>query len=65
MRGKLKAAERDQQNRAWLAWHSGLIGRMTKPPTLMDLMGIKPVVTKQTPDEMKSVFAGMREAAAA
>lgn len=59
----MNSLEREQRNRAWLAWHAGLIGRMKKPPTLDELAGTRRVVKKMTPAEMKGAFAAMREIA--
>lgn len=61
--GRLKALERDFQGRAWLAWHTAILGRVEKIPTLASLTGAQPQTKKQTPAEMRAVFAAMREGA--
>jgi hypothetical protein len=65
VKGKTGALEREQRNRAWLAWHAGLIGRMKTPPALADLMGIEARAKRGNVEEAKSVFAAIREAAEA
>lgn len=62
--GRLKAMEREFQGRAWQAWHTAVIPLMKTVPTLASLTGEQPTIKKQTPAEMRSVFAAMREAAA-
>lgn len=52
--------EREQQARAWQAWHTAVIPRMKTVPELNALMGVKPKLRIQTVDEMKAVFATMR-----
>lgn len=63
MRGRSQSLERAQRGRAWLAWHTAIIGKLSRPPSLSDLLGDAPVVRAQTPAEVKSIFATMREAA--
>lgn len=46
-----------------LAWHTAAFGRMEKMPALADVIGPTPKIKKQTPAEMRGVFAAMREAA--
>lgn len=66
VKGCVAKIEREQEGRAWLAWHAGLIGRMKKPPALLELMGrreqLPPV---QTEEQMTAVFAAMRAEAVA
>lgn len=58
--------ERERHRDAWMVWHVAALSRMAKGklPSIDDLAGIRRVVSKQTPAEMQSVFASMREAAA-
>lgn len=58
--------DRERHRDAWMVWHIAALSRMGKGklPSIDDLAGIKRVIAKQTPTEMKSVFAAMREAAA-
>lgn len=46
-----------------LAWHTAVLGRVEKMPPLSDLTGDQPKHKKQTPAEMRAVFAAMRETA--
>jgi hypothetical protein len=48
--------ERDQQGRAWLAWHVAALPRLKKFPTLESLMGVKRTAKRQTVSEMESIF---------
>lgn len=63
MKAKVRAAEADHHARAWLAWHVAVLGRVEKMPPLSDLTGVQPQHKKQTPAEMRAVFAAMRETA--
>lgn len=47
-----RVIEREQQSRAWLAWHVAALPRMKKFPKLESLMGVKRTVRAQTPEEM-------------
>ena len=63
---KEKAAKFDHQNLAWLAWHTAtLTGIATnnpkKMPTLESLTGTRSLPPVQTPEQMRAVFARMRE----
>lgn len=62
MQGEAKRLERDQQARSWLAWQIARLGRVKDFPPLHELTGVKPVVHRQTPAEMKAVFAALRAA---
>lgn len=62
--GRLKAMEREFQGRAWQAWHTAVIPLMKTVPSLAELTGAPTTNKKQTPAEMRAVFAAMREAAA-
>lgn len=59
--GKQKALERDFQGRAWLAWHTAVLGKVAKIPPLSDLTGVRPQSKKMTPAEFRAAFASMRE----
>lgn len=48
---------REQQGRAWLAWHTAALPRVKKFPTLESLMGIKRKARRQTVSEMEAIFA--------
>jgi hypothetical protein len=48
--------EREQQGRAWLAWHIAALPRMKKFPELEKLMGIKRKARRQTASEMDAIF---------
>jgi hypothetical protein len=48
--------EREQQGRAWLAWHVAALPRLKKFPTLESLMGVKRTAKRQTVSEMESIF---------
>lgn len=48
--------EREQQGRAWLAWHINAIPRLKKFPTLYALMGVKRKAKRQTASEMDAIF---------
>jgi hypothetical protein len=49
--------EREQQGRAWLAWHVAVLPRQTKFPSLERLMGVKRTAKSQTVSEMEAIFA--------
>lgn len=51
------------KGRSWLAWHTAVLGRVEKMPTFAEFTGTRPKIKKQTPAEMRGVFAAMREAA--
>lgn len=48
--------EREQQGRAWLAWHVAALPRLKKFPTLDSLMGVKRKARRQTAAEMDAIF---------
>lgn len=41
LQGRRRAAETDHVNRAWLAYHTALLPRMTRPPSFETLARIK------------------------
>lgn len=47
---------REQQGRAWQAWHTAALPRLKKFPTLESLMGIKRQAQRQTVSEMEAIF---------
>ena len=47
---------REQQGRAWEAWHTAALPRLKKFPTLDDLMGVKRKAQRQTVSEMDAIF---------
>jgi hypothetical protein len=49
--------EREQQDRAWLAWHIAALPRMKNFPTLEKLMGGKTKARRQTVSEMEAIMA--------
>lgn len=49
--------EREQQDRAWLAWHIAALPRMKNFPALEKLMGGKTKVRRQTVSEMEAIMA--------
>ena len=49
--------EREQQGRAWLAWHVAALPRMKKFPDLEKMMGVKRQAKRQTVAEMEAIFA--------
>lgn len=57
IRARIRVKEQDQQGRAWLAWHIAALPKMKRFPSFKDLLGIKRVVRKQTPDQIE---AGLR-----
>lgn len=63
MAGEGKRLEREQEARAWLAWQTARLGRVKEFPALHEITGVRPVVQRQSPDEMKAAFAAMRAAA--
>lgn len=65
MAGEAKRLEREHVSRGWLAWQTARLGRMKDFPALHEVTGVRPVVRKQTPEEMKAAFAAMRAAATA
>ena len=60
MDASARKAKTDHEARAWLAWHTAVLGRVEKMPPLSDLTGVKPELKKMTPAEMRGVFAAMR-----
>jgi hypothetical protein len=48
--------EREQQGRAWLAWHTAALPREKKFPPLEKLMGVKRKAKRQTVSEMDAIF---------
>jgi hypothetical protein len=48
--------EREQQGRAWMAWHIAALPRLKKFPTLESLMGVKRTAKRQTVSEMEAIF---------
>ena len=62
MKGLSDRREQEQRDRAWLAYHAGLIGRMKKPPSLEEMQGLKKKLKVQTPAEMRAAFASWRQA---
>ncbi|HWW12691.1 MAG TPA: hypothetical protein VN018_09245 [Brevundimonas sp.] len=65
MQGEGKRLERERQAQLSDVWHTAALPRMSPLPTFAEFTGIKPVVRKLTPAEMKARFAGMRETLAA
>lgn len=55
--------DREHEARQWLAHATAALMRMETLPTLESLRGKPAVAKRQTPAEMKSVFAAMRAAA--
>jgi hypothetical protein len=49
--------EREQQGRAWLAWHIAALPRMKKFPELEKLMGTKRKAKRQTVSEIEAILA--------
>ncbi|WP_167765267.1 MULTISPECIES: hypothetical protein [unclassified Brevundimonas] len=47
---------------AWAAWTTAALGRVKRMPSLEDITGEKVQVALQSADQMKGVFAAMREA---
>lgn len=54
--GASERFEREQQGRAWMAWHVAALPRVKKFPTLESLMGIKRKAKRQTVSEMEAIF---------
>lgn len=54
--GASERFEREQQGRAWMAWHVAALPRVEKFPTLESLMGIKRKAKRQTVSEMEAIF---------
>lgn len=54
--GAAQRLEREQQGRAWLAWHTAALPRLAKFPTLESLMGVKRTARRQTVSEMDAIF---------
>lgn len=48
--------EREQQGRAWQAWHTAALPRLKTFPTLESLMGLKRKARRQTVEEMDAIF---------
>jgi hypothetical protein len=57
--------EREQQDRAWLAWHTAALPRMKTFPTLRDFTQGKAKPAIQTTSEMRRAFSAWRAAAGA
>lgn len=55
-KGAASRLGREQQARAWLAWHTAVLTRLKKFPTLDDLMGVKRKARRQTVSEMDAIF---------
>ncbi len=64
---KGKVVERQRYDMAWQVRTTAALIRMKKGafPSVDQLLGIKPIAKRQSPEEAKSVFAAMREAAQA
>lgn len=54
--GAAERLEREHQGRAWQAWHTAVLPRLKKFPTLESLMGVKRKATRQTVSEMDAIF---------
>jgi len=52
--GAAERFEREQQGRAWQAWHTAALPRFEKFPTLEKLMGVKRQIRAQTPEELEA-----------
>lgn len=61
MQGEAKRLEREMQAQMSAVWHTASLGRVKKFPTFAEFTGIKPVVKKMTPAEMRARFQTMRE----
>jgi hypothetical protein len=48
--------EREQQGRAWMAWHVAALPRVKKFPTLESLISGKRKAKRQTVSEMEAIF---------
>lgn len=46
-----------------LAWHTAVLGRVATIPPLSDITGVRPQIKKQTPAEVRALFAAWRESA--
>jgi hypothetical protein len=57
MAARGRVVEREQQARAWLAWHTAALPRMDKFPSLEKVMGVKRQARRQTASEMEGLFA--------
>lgn len=55
--GAAQRLEREQQGRAWQAWHTAALPRLKTFPTLDNLMGVKRKARRQTVSEMEAIFA--------
>jgi hypothetical protein len=55
--GAAQRLEREQQARAWQAWHTAALPRMKTFPALDKLMGVKRKARRQTVSEMEAIFA--------
>lgn len=51
--GATQRLEREQQARAWQAWHIAALPRVDKFPALEKFMGLKREPSVQTPEEIK------------
>lgn len=62
MKGIAERRQREQRDRGWLAYYSGLLGsnRLKKLPTLNELMGVETRPAVQTRAEMRAAFAAWR-----
>ncbi len=54
LEGNAARLRHEHNQRAWLAWHTAVIGRAKKPPRLGELM-IRDTPKKQSIDQMISV----------
>lgn len=61
MQGEGKRLEREQQGRMAAVWHTSALPRMKPFPSFGDFTGIKAVLKKLTPAEMRAKFQAMRE----
>jgi hypothetical protein len=55
--GASDRSEREQQGRAWLAWHTAALPRLKTFPKLESLTGIKTKARRQTVSEMEAIMA--------
>lgn len=54
--GASERLSREQQGRAWQAWHTAALPRLKKFPELNSLMGVKRTARRQTASEMDAIF---------
>jgi hypothetical protein len=52
----VERAQHEHQARAWLAWHTAVLPRLKKFPTLESLTGTKRTMRRQTAAEMEAIF---------